>query len=369
MYILLDSINFIYVFAIVLFFSFYYKINGLYFIFIIGHLLCIFIFNKFLFEVSYMPDQLKYLYISQNIREFNLFIDDKYGLSVYFASLFFALFPMPFIVSVYSIGMINFLLYFIIFIVIYKKINLKFIILFYLLFPSLALYSTLALRDMLIFSIMFFIVYLNLIYKKSIFCLLLCVFLYYIKFQNCVFVLISFVLRFFKIKPLYIIAYICLFYIFYTYFIEAVILKFNFIRDAFYQENYITNNLLQKPYSIADIIINIPYGLEVALFAPIPFLEINFGAFQAIQFVENCIIFTIISYIVFLKFRYKLLKYTEIKFLLYLLLISLIVYGEILFNSGTMVRYKFPFVTIYIIYSWYFICKFKNRINNKACAD
>lgn len=104
------------------------------------------------------------------------------------------------------------------------------------------------------------------------------------------------------------------------------------------------------------------------LFKPLIWEE--YGIFQIFQFIENSTIFVIILYIVYLKIKFRLWNSREVKFLNYLLIISTVIYGTVLFNSGTIVRYKFPIITIYIIYSWYFIYQAKQlHKENKQCVE
>ena len=130
---------------------------------LLGHILAIFLLNDVLFSPSYFGDQLRQLDATKMIRSdwfnpensFNL-----HGSKMGFSSFIYAAVPMPFISSVQSLAMINFLIFLIIFSFIKKyKLSYNTVDYFYLLFPSLLLYSSLALRDMLVLFFMFIGIY------------------------------------------------------------------------------------------------------------------------------------------------------------------------------------------------------------------
>lgn len=93
--------------------------------------------------------------------------------------------------------MINFLLYLVGFVFGYKKefsiINLDYI--YYLLFPSLVLYSSVALRDMLIFIIMFVAVY-YVLNKRYLLVLVLSCMLILVKVQNFLILVLALVVNY-----------------------------------------------------------------------------------------------------------------------------------------------------------------------------
>lgn len=369
-----DIFNIFYILIIFLIVRRLYKIKDIYFLFLLLHLFSIFLFNGFLFEPSYMPDQFKYLEVAQNIRNFDFFDENSFnnGMTVYLSGVFFGLFPIPFISSLYSIAMINFMLYLIIFVFMYNKdfFNSKFIIWFYILYPSLGFYSSLSLRDMLIFFIMFYLVYYLIIKMNYYYCLVFSLCLWYIKFQNLAFILSSFIISLFKLKLIYFIIFVTLFLIFYFGYGDILVEKINEIRYLFYLEQKFTvldaNKLI--PITFFDMLIHAPYNFLLILFKPLIWEE--YGIFQIFQFIENSTIFVIILYIVYLKIKFRLWNSREVKFLNYLLIISTVIYGTVLFNSGTIVRYKFPIITIYIIYSWYFIYQAKQlHKENKQCVE
>lgn len=373
-----DIINLVYIFIIFLIVYKFYKIKKVYFLILLMHLFSVFLFNGFLFDPSYMPDQFKYFEVARNIRMFDFLNKDNFnfGNNVYSAGLFFGVFPIPFIKSLYSIGMINFLIYFSIFIFMQKKGLLvsKFIAYFYLFYPSLLLYSSVALRDMLIFSLMFLGTYFILIKKKNLIGFIILFFMVFIKFQNLIIIVSSFVISmFFSIKINVkhsfwgILAFLIVFYMFIDFF---SIEKINFYRAAFYYENIATiqekYNELNTYYEFLKAIL--PSILKF-IFRPLPWVES--GGFKVIQFFENIIVCILILYILCKNTKYKLWVMQEVKFLNIILFLSLAIYGLVSYNSGTAVRYKFPFITIYIIYSWYYIFKARQIFLEKklSCVE
>ena len=105
------------------------------------HILVIFLLNDVLFSPKYFGDQLRQVDAAQTIRgEFfqtkNTF--QKHGPKMGFASLVYAAIPFPFINSVQSLAMINFLIFLAMFIFLRKyKLSNKRVDYFFLIFPSL----------------------------------------------------------------------------------------------------------------------------------------------------------------------------------------------------------------------------------------
>ncbi|WP_375724534.1 hypothetical protein LXN10_03385 [Arcobacter sp. KX21116] len=373
---MLDAVNIIYILTIVLVLNKYYHISNLYQIILLLHLFSIFLFNGFLIDSSLMPDQFNYFEVTQNIRMFDFLNESNFanGKTVYISGLIFGLFPIPFIDSLYSIGMINYILYLFIFLFLYKKrfLSSRFIVYFYLLYPSLLLYSSLALRDMLIFTIMFFATYYILIVKKGLVGFGSIFLLQFIKFQNLLIYVVALITSI-LLSPknnkynfiFFIIAFAPILFLLDFFTIE----KLNYYRLAFYNENLLS---VHEPYipisSYFDLLLSIIPSIMMQLFRPLPWEE--FGILQLLQFSENCVIFILILYILKENFKYKLWKMQEIKFLNVLLFLALLIYGLVSYNSGTAVRYKFPFIGIYIIYSFYFIYQKKQLIKKSSlCVE
>jgi len=361
---LLDFINLIYILTILLILNKFYKFNKLVFILLVGHLFSIFLFNDFLFSSSLMPDQYRYFNVANSLRDLDFFIDEN-SRTVLFAGTFFALFPIPFIESLYSIGMINYLLYLFVFIFSIKKgiFNNTFSIYFYLLFPSLLLYSSLALRDMLIFSVMFIGIYYLLQHKYLISLIILSI-LIFIKFQNLLIILVTFtvwLLFFSRVKRTFnIIIFFIIGIILYQYEAYFSLEMLNKYRNAFFAENYKNTISVFIPItSFYDLFMVIIPDTIHFMFRPLPWKES--GILQVMQFIENVIIMLIIFFILYKNKVMNLFKINEVIFLNGFLFLGIIIYALVSFNSGTAVRYKFPFIIIYIIYSFYYINLYLNN--------
>lgn len=357
-----DLINIVYVLAILIVIRKYYSISQIYFIIILTHFFSIFLFNNFLFHPSYIPDQFKYLSIAQNIRNFDFFDDYNFvfGETVLISGVFFALFPIPFITTIHSIAIINFLLFLLIFLFMYKNnmLHSKMLTYFYLFYPSLLIYSSVALRDMLIFTILFFTFFFIFIKRNYFAVLLFLIILKYIKFQNLLFLLTSFMFskihmikRDYKVLFLLLVIFTISYIFFGNYFSLESINKY---RLAFYEENF--NNIhtsLPLLFSYLDLLTNAIPSVLYFFFRPLPWIEK--GYLQMIQFIENICIFSIILYIFYKNFKLEIWSYHPIRFLNIFLVTCFIIYGLVLFNSGTAVRYKFPILTVYILFSLYYI--------------
>lgn len=364
-----EIINLLYISTLLVIINHFYDIKKNYMLILYFHLISIFFFNGFLFPSSYMPDQENYLLIVQNIRNFDFFNDNNFlkGNSVYISSLFFAFFPIPFLLSLHSIGMVNFMLYLFIFVFMHKKgfFQSKTLIYFYLVYPSLLLYSSLALRDMLIFCIMFFGTYFILVTGKKFWGGLSLLFLFLIKFQNSIiYILALFLGSMLKTKKtvsdlVTISLLVFLLINFSNYFsLEQI----NSYRLAFYTENMKDSNIIFIGLnSYYELFFSSFSSAFVFMFRPLPWEEP--GLLQLLQFIENCGIAFLFGHIFYQNIKHKLLFSYEIKTLNIILIIALIIYGLVTYNSGTAVRYKFPFIAVYIIFSYYFIHQFKKCTN------
>ena len=76
--------------------------------------------------------------------------------------------------------------------------------------------------------------------------------------------------------------------------------------------------------------------------------------FQLIQSLENMVIFAMIIWINRKKIVYEKIK-KKILFLNCILLVSMTINGLVVFNFGSAVRYKFPFIVIYFVYFFYLL--------------
>ncbi|MDC0226801.1 hypothetical protein OAK12_01670, partial [Alphaproteobacteria bacterium] len=165
-----DVVNSLFL-ALIIFLSYYFKLlNFRLFAFLLITSFLPWLVNGVIFPINYMPDQYLYTNAAYLYRNFipsfdtDLVIDQTYMVpitlyefssSITETGKFFAYLPMPFIHSVTSISIINRLIFTLMVIFLYNKRALTgYSLIFFLLFPSLILYSNLALKEMLIVFLM-----------------------------------------------------------------------------------------------------------------------------------------------------------------------------------------------------------------------
>ena len=317
------------------------------------HCLLPFFLNDVLFSASYMPDQFKYWLAVNQIRsgEVGLFEALSDSGNVLQASAFFSVLPFPAPVSVLSLGFYNTFIYIVLFFILYKKkILTKFSVWFYLLFPSMALYTALSLRETLI---LFFMV-LAVVYAreskvlKTIICLIP---ITLIKFQN-------------------------------FYIVGPVVLLY-FIFDVAKKGMGLTKALIIGVISLASLLVSAPIALplvnkfRVAMFVedggdpndielisgvgdfvfqgltsgfyflskPLPWEAAS--ALQFMQSFENLFILAILFLITRQAWRKSPDK---LAFWLLFMVLAMSVYGLVVANYGTAVRYRYAFVVIYVLF-------------------
>jgi len=355
---MLDLVNAIYAYFLVFVLFLGCRVPVKYFIIISTHLFLVFLTNGVLFSAEYMPDQFRYLHAASSIREsgFDLSSYQNYDMNnsanVSHASLFFSIFPIPFLHSVYSISIINFILYSVAFIYLYnKKILTNFNIWFYLLCPSLALYSAIGSRDILIFFIMIMSCY-QLYRGNSIISVIVAAPLIFIKLQNFILYLLPFSLYFIlkkyknKKNIQFFILSILMVFLSITLLPLVSVDDINNIRFKFFIEDRGLPAEYNPINSWIDIFRYGLVGIFYTLLLPLPW-NVN-GPLQLLQSFENIIIIMIISFII--KNLIKLNN--DFKYFLFgYILVHSAAYGLIVSNYGTLSRYKFSFVLIFILFS------------------
>lgn len=317
------------------------------------HCLLPFFLNDVLFSASYMPDQFKYWLAVNQIRsgEVGLFEAFNDPGNVLQASAFFSLLPFPAPVSVLSLGFYNTFMYIVLFFILYKKkIFTKFSVWFYLLFPSMALYTALSLRETLI---LFFMV-LAIVYAreskifKSIFCMLP---IYLIKFQNFYIVgpivLLYFVFNVAKrgmgLTKAFIIGVIALALLIAAAPIALPLI--NKLRVSMFVEDGGDPNDIQLISGIGDFIYQ---GLTSGFYflsKPLPWEAAS--ALQFMQSFENVFVLGVLFLITRQAWKESLDK---LAFWLLFMALAMSVYGLVVANYGTAVRYRYAFVVIYVLF-------------------
>jgi hypothetical protein len=306
-----------------------------------------FFLNDVLFPASYMPDQFRYFDSTQRLRDFN-FETSGNNLKLDVSNWILASIPLPYIETIKSLGFFNRLIATVLIIWLYASKNLRgwplLLILFY---PSFLLYSSLALRDTLVLTFMILAVVFY-IEKRILLALIVSLPLAIIKFQNFFLIIIYFVIHSYFTKDSVIHRFRHLFIVIIlaglTPYILTIIDLVDFYRRALFIEDggmyslYIHINTLDE-FAVAAIK-SAPYFLM----KPLPW-EAN-SLLQLIQSLENCLILISLIYI-FIK-AYKVDRSIAIKWFIYLVA-AFSIYGLVIFNFGTAVRYKFPFIIIIFI--------------------
>ena len=338
-----------------------------------GHILVIFLLNDVLFSPSYFGDQLRQVDASDTIRQ-NWFdiepVIREHGIKMGYSSLVYAAFPFPFINSVQSVAMINFLIYLLILVFMRNRnMSSNSVDYFYLLFPSLLLYTSLALRDTLILLFMMIGLYVMLIREKYLLGLLLSSPLIFFKFQNYL-MIIAAIMFFFYLKNAGGLRYgvMVLFIILGAFIPERIPVvaqlyeRLETWRLALFYDQYMYNweyiremdlDALYEPLGTGLFLLYqvVKYFLYMLLK---PFIWEADNPFQLIQALENIIIFGMIIWINRKKIVNEKIK-QKILFLNCLLFVSMTINGLVVFNFGSAVRYKFPFIVIYFVYFFYLL--------------
>ncbi len=336
---------------------------------ILGHLISIFLLNDVLFPVEYMSDQLTYFNNAKSFRVSPVFS----MVPTRNAGLFFAFFPIPFINSVQSVAMINFSLYMIIFLFLKKKnITSNGVDYFFLLYPSLLLYSSVALREVLILLFVFMSFYTLIIREKTFQGLIIGLPLVVLKLQNYLIILLATVVyKFFsktrldrKISVLVVSGLI--FLVFkdlqiarFTFGEYFTLEKLEFYRYSLFAEEYgydwgyVATLDYQPIKDWFSLLLLSVKSFVYMLFKPFPWESHNI--LQLVQSIENLIIFGLIVFLNSKKLYGQPVR-EKVFFLNIFLVISMTIYGLVVFNVGSAARYRFSFLSIYFVFFLYFLC-------------
>ena len=315
------------------------------------------------------PDQSKYLFYSRQFRLLN-FENFNFLDRVQLSSAFYSLFFIFNIQDFNSLAFINRLLINLLIIyLVYKKFN-KFIVIFFLFYPSIVLYSGLGLRETLVIFFSFFLI-LFLFQKKIILIILLSTLIYIIKVEAFYFILVLFLTTFLyqknnilfnrkiKIIFLFIIFFIILLILINN--LSQILYYINKVRLGYYSEQFgnyksLSSYFFYEPIAVNFVsLITILKSLFLIFFDPIIFFPKNLSFVNIILSIDNIIL------LLFLYYYYKkILFYNKNLFLIYsfILIFFLISSHLIIFNLGSYLRQKFIFCTIAI-------CFFEVLLNNK----
>lgn len=305
-----------------------------------------FFLNNVLFHPSYMPDQFDYYHVTQDIR--SLTFGTSPHRTIEAASWMFAFLPMPYVETIQSLGFFNRFIITIIIIWLYASKNLRgWPLIFLVFYPSLILYSSLALRDTLVFLFMI----LSIIYfieNRRLLALFFSLPLLFIKYQNFAILIIFFIIHLYFEKGsfFYRFRHILLTIIIVSAlpFIMTIIDKLDFLRLALFVEDGGDPSAYDPITSFMDFFILSIKSAPYFFMKPFPWETDSF--LQFIQSIENVFLFIFLTFIYLKVSTYD--KKISFKWFIFLV-VAFSIYGLMVYNFGTAVRYKFPFILIIII--------------------
>lgn len=313
---------------------------------------CVFspFFLNFILNFDNFYDLRLYLYNIKSIRslDFSLLHD---SIPVYFFSWVISALPFPTVIEAITLQFfIKFLFLVFILYLLKKKIILdKSFIFYFLLFsPSILVYSSLLLRDILNFIIVFFILY-NLSNRKYLKFLLFNLILLFLKKElSLIFFFIGFlyfIIFEIKKKKIFIVSGLFLLF-FFNY--KSVLEIINFHRFNLYFESVDGNQDLlnnYKPLKInLDIFYQVFYSNINFILSPLMNLFDNFNINKLIIFFEIIFIYAYLGYLFFKK----KLTFKKIFFIISLFLVFFI-YALVTFNDGTISRWRISFILPYVV--------------------
>ena len=358
--------------------SAYLRLEPLKVLLLFMHIIVIFLLNDVLFESSYWADQHRYLWVTKGIREQLVSLQGTFVSDVpriWLPSFIFAFLPIPFINSVQSISMINFLLYLLSFVYLRKKgVSSKSIDFFFLLYPSFLLYSSLALRETLIVVFMILSLYFLLAEEKRLTAFILVLPLAIIKIQNFLILILAYIIYIFLRKGTiqrYLIFFGAgLLVIFFGNHIPQVnffIEKIDYYRFNLIAENFGYNWDFMADYNYQPFTVGFPMiplvikSFVYMLLKPFPWEATN--VVQLIQSIENIFIIALIVRVVSTKVHSLIIR-RKLVFLNVLLVVSMTIYGLVTFNFGTAARFRFPFIVVYLVF-YLFLLKSDKTISHQ----
>jgi hypothetical protein len=358
-----DILNSFFLLFIVIFICTKLQVKKKYFIILSTSLFLPFLFYFFL-HWSVLPDQSKYSDLVYNLRNFSYEHEISSLLSkVHFSSVLLSFFPIPFVSTIISVALISKgILYGIVLYFLNKK-KYYFLINLLLFLPSMILISSVALRDMLIIALGIFFFYFSIekenYLKSFLFCVLLIItkphfavicltisIAYYILFVK---------LNFSKINKI-------------TFNILILIIIFFFTLIFFFQNNLITirNGFYLEEFSyklIGPIHGQLTISTVLSSFMNFLFSPLSTNQFNLINiiiFMENLFIIYLASLL--LRLIYKENQFKAILWFL-IWLSSFTITGFVIFNAGSIWRYKLAMQIIYLCAMYFSLKNKKIRIN------
>ena len=317
------------------------------------HCILPFFLNDFLFPTSYLGDQFRYWGEFNAIRGGRLSLLDAFtsAENVQQAAALFALMPLPLAVSPISLGFFNTFLWVALFFWLYQKnVFTPVSMWFYLLYPSMALYTGLSLRDTFIFVFMVMAVQWA---REGRWLPMLLIFipLYSIKFQNffilapVLVIYLLFGIRRTGISPLRGLATLIVGVAALIIASPFVLPLVNLFRSAMFAEDGGRRDQLQLINGPGEFVSE---GLTSGFhFLLKPFPWEASGLLQLVQSAENLAVFALL--VLLIRAAWHRVPKKLIFWLLFMSF-ALSIYGLVVFNYGTAARYRYPFIVIFVLF-------------------
>ena len=347
-----DIVNFFILVSLIIYFLNIKIINVRIATYLLSSILGCYLFNLVLFDPFIFPDQNKYFGISQYVRRnlidilfFGIPRSEYPSYAFIFSGIYLAIIPM-FIETISSLGFSNKLLYIITLVFLYKKRALKekHLILF-IFFPSIYLYSSLSLRDNIIFCFLLLTVYFF-FERKFLFtliCLAIVVSSKYITGLVVLYFLVIYFIIFYKksfIKERFLFVLILNIIFIHFVFDEFLISKLNHHSSAFFLENNFIgqNKAINNMFEFYSLI-------PTKFFWGMIGFSYQFDIFKQSLFVENLFVIFLLIYIFF---KFKNLNKYRIIFWYTFILSSEFLLTYLVYNQGTLSRYEYPLIFTFI---------------------
>ena len=364
--------NYLFLFSILSVLFLLEKVNKTEYLFFCLYCLSPFLINYVLFEPSYFIDQRSYLICTSSLKDGMDLFDNQFcgytfnplSRQVANASMLYSLIPMPTFLTVVAGAFMNKFLIIFFYVFYLKNRIIHENLIFIFLIPSFFLYSSLFLRDLpiVLASCIILIELLRGRWTSTLLVVLMLAFITFTKPQNLiilgVFTSILLITRLFK-GGLGIFAVSIVFFIFVSILLQDTILAtVNFYLRAFaVEEGYSQDSLaiMFEYSSIFSLILSAIPNFFKASFAP--YLWNTGSLFQIAQSLENIFLSLFVYFLVYKGFTSDR-KITKVNFLyltFYFFVIGMVMYGTIIFNDGSLVRYKFSILMPFIISAIYLV--------------
>ena len=349
-----------------LIFYFFYKKNKIsknFFLILCLLMLTPFLFNNSIFSWELSPDQNKYVRTSSLMRTYGMEYFMVYtpyllGQSVTHikmisADLFFALSPLITLDTLKSVGFLNrFLLLSTATFMLQKKKITHLVFIVTVLSPGLTYYSSISLREMLILLSMVWSVYFF-SEKKYFYFTIMLFYTLLLKYQNAL-IILSFVFLYFlyfsKVNLIFRSIILLIFLGFIVHFHEPILLLYNDLRAGLFSEAFGHYKGITSAAAYQNIEINLASLIVIIKslfnFITSPLLNL-YGTLKIIFLIETVILYIFL----YTRFHEMSKNNMPMAFLWFIvLLFSFILYGTIIFNDGTIYRYRL-IIIYFIIYT------------------